>query len=150
MLFRKASSNDVPALNQIANNVICHNYTPFLGKDATTNFIESGLSAKEIDDGLEHCTLLEKDGKIIAFAIVNEDLLHLIMVDVPFQNIGYGEALLSHLEFEMFRKYARIRLQTFRNNHAATQFYLKHGWRTDSQATWPDMDDDMIQFEKFR
>ncbi len=127
MPIRSALPDDIPALKAIARNVIRHNYTSFLGTEATAAFIDSGMSDKEIEDGMESCAVLEEKGKVIAFAVTKENLLHLIMVDTPFQNAGYGRALLLHVENELFTRYSSICLQTFQENTAAAIFYLTTG-----------------------
>lgn len=48
---------------------------------------------------------MQQDDVIVGFAIVMDDLLHLIMVDVPYQRMGYGAALLAYVEREMFMRY---------------------------------------------
>lgn len=148
MPFRKATQNDVAEIQRIAQEVIRHNYTPFLGADATASFIESGQSDREIEDGIGSCVLLEKDGEIAAFAITKGNLLHLIMVAVPFQNAGYGEMLLSHVEVELFRQHERICLQTFGENIRAARFYEKHGWQIAGKTDVPEMGVTMVQYEK--
>lgn len=150
MQLRKALPKDMSELKRIARNVIRHNYTPFLGIAAITSFIESGMSDNEVEGGIGNCLLLEKDDAIVAFSIVKENLLHLFMVDVPFQNAGHGEILLSHVEAEMFNQYERIRLQTFKENDGATRFYAKHGWQIAGQADIPETGITMVQYEKSR
>lgn len=148
--FRKAISNDMPALKRISQSVIRHNYTPFLGEDATASFIESGMAANEIDEGIESCIVLEQSGEVIAFSIVKGNLLHLIMVDVPFQKAGYGGALLGYTEDALFQKYGRICLQTFKENIQAARFYMKHKWRVTGRADVPELGVTMLQLEKQR
>ncbi len=150
MQIRKAFPQDMTEIKRLARDVIRHNYTPYLGIDATSFFIESGMSDKEIEEGIGSCILLEKGNKTIAFSITKENLLHLIMVDVPFQNSGYGEALLSYIEAEMFSRYERICLQTFKENIAAARFYAKHGWQIIGQTWIPEMGATMIRYEKVK
>jgi len=96
--YRQAVKGDAPRLKEIAKRVISTNYLPFLGVENIATFIESGMSDKEIDDGLNDCTLLTLDGQIIGFTITYGNVLHLMMIDTPFQRAGYGSALLSHIE----------------------------------------------------
>ena len=84
-------------------------------------------------------------GQIIGFAVVNAALLHLMMVDVPFQQKGHGSALLSHMEKVMFERYRQISLQTFRDNARAVSFYLKNGWKAYGDVIF-ETDIAMLQF----
>ncbi len=148
--YRPATLDDAQSLKDIARRVIKTNYVSFLDVDATTAFIESGMSDNEIDTGLAHCTLLIRDGQTIGFAITNDAVLHLIMMDPPFQNAGYGSGLLAHVENALFARFDRIRLQTFQENALTVQFYLKHRWSICHQERVPDLDKTMLHFEKMR
>ncbi len=148
--LRKATPQDAEAMKAIARRVIRHNYIPFLGAEAANAFIEGGLSDKEIDDGLGDCTTMLTGGDVVGFAITKDDLLHLIMVDVPFQGKGFGGLLLSHTEDGLFQKYGAIRLQTFQENADAVRFYLQKGWRVTGEEPVKEMGKTMLFFEKSR
>ncbi len=148
--YRQATKDDAQSLKDIAKRVISTNYVSFLGIDATAAFIENGMSDKEIDDGLNNCTLMICNGKTIGFAITNEAVLHLIMIDVSFQNAGYGSALLAQIETRLFSNFNCIHLQTFQENVSAVQFYLKNEWIIISQEKIPEIDKTMLQFKKVR
>jgi GNAT superfamily N-acetyltransferase len=148
--YRQATKDDAQYLKKIAKRVIKANYISFLGIDATTNFIESGMSDKEIDDGLDSCTLIICDGRTIGFAITNGAILHLIMIDVPFQNSGYGSRLLAYIEEKLFSNFDRIHLRTFQENTFTVEFYLKYGWKIFSQEIVPELNKTMLHFEKIR
>jgi GNAT superfamily N-acetyltransferase len=126
--YRQATKNDVQTLCDVAHRVIRHNYTLFLGADRITGFIESGMADKEILDNLLTCTVIIQDKQVVGFAITTDDFLHLIMIDVPFQNASYGSQLLRHTENELFAQYDLIRVRTFEENKPTLQFYLKNGW----------------------
>jgi ribosomal protein S18 acetylase RimI-like enzyme len=150
ILIRRATENDAQVLKNIAKQVINKNYAQFLGAEITTAFIESGESDREIDDGLTNCTLMTSDELIIGFAITNKDVLHLMMIDVPFQNMGHGQALLAHIEGKLFTSFNCIYLQTFRDNKPAISFYLKNGWKITGQEEVSELGVSMIHFEKNR
>ncbi len=147
-MFRKAAPQDADTLKEIARRVIRHNYVPFLGAEATNAFIDSGMSDQEIDDGLDRCTVMLSDCQIIGFAIAMDDLLHLIMVDVPFQGKGYGGQLLAHTENEMFGHHKTIRLHSFQENVDSVQFYLAKGWHVVGQEAVKELDKTILFFEK--
>jgi len=148
ILYRSATKNDAQYLKDLARRIINTNYAPFLGTDLTAPFIESGMSDHEIDDGLNNCTLMTCIEQIFGFAITNNDILHLIMIDLPFQNAGHGSALLAHIEEKLFLNLKCIFLQSFKENDVATQFYLKNGWILVSEEEVPEFGKIMSQFEK--
>lgn len=112
------------------------------------SFLESGQSDKEIDVGLDTCTIMTSDDVIVGFAIVNMDLLHLIMVAPEHQRKGYGSKLLAHIERQMFQEYPVITLQTFKNNTSAIVFYQKHGWHEAAEQMTDSIDVPMVFFKK--
>ena len=146
--FRKATPSDAPMLKEISAQVIRTNYTSFLGADAVDDFIKSGLADKEIDDGIDSCTVMVNETVILGFAILHDDLLHLIMVDVPYQGSGYGRMLLTKLEDHLFETYPTIHLQTFEDNTNAVQFYLKNNWVITKSEQIPSMNKTMLFFSK--
>lgn len=54
--FKQATNKDSQSIKFIARKVICTNYIPFMGIEMATDFIESGMSDKEIDDNIDNCT----------------------------------------------------------------------------------------------
>lgn len=146
--YKKATPSDAPTLKEISTRVIRKNYTSFLGAEMVDEFITSGLADKEIDDGIQACMLMFDDAALIGFAITSGDLLHLLMVDVPYQNRGYGRMLLQETENRLFETYDEIHLQTFEENSCAVQFYLKNGWRVTGSEVVPGMAKTMLYFSK--
>ncbi len=147
--FRKALPQDAGPIKVLAQRVARHNYIPFLGAEMVSAFIDGGMSDQEIDDGLDGCTVMLSGGCILGFAITKADLLHLIMVDVPFQGNGYGGKLLEHTERELFQTYAVIRLQSFRQNAGAVRFYLRKGWHVIAEEAFEETGT-MLTLEKTR
>ncbi len=150
LYFQKAALRDAERIKELARRVILHNYVPFLGAEAVDAFISSGMADKEIDDGLDRCSVLFLNEALLGFVITKDDLLHLIMLDVPFQGRGYGGRLLALAESELFGRHRTIRLQTFKENADAVRFYLKNGWRTAGEQFIEEMNLTMLSFEKTR
>ncbi len=126
--YDKANSCDLPFLKEIAKRVIRNNYTPFLGREITDSFIDSGASDNEIEVNIANCIIMKLSGIPIGFGILLENKIHLIMIDVQYQNQSHGTTFLSYLETQLFKKYQNIELQTFANNRIAKHFYLKNNW----------------------
>lgn len=135
MVIEPIDASELSQAQRIAERVILHNYAPFLGAEAALQFIESGQSNQEIIDGAEHCFVAKEGGRLVGFAIFIDDLLHLLMVDVPYQRKGYGAMLLAHVEEALFRTHATIRLQSFEENEPALRFYRKNGWRVSGKKS---------------
>lgn len=146
--FKQATNKDSQSIKFIARRVISTNYIPFMGIEMATDFIERGMSDKEIDDNIDNCTLMLLDNSIIGFSIAQEDVLHLIMIDVPYQKKGYGGLLLSYMEKNIFNQYETIRLQTFQENKDTVQFYLNKGWLISGKEYMPEFDKTMLSFKK--
>lgn len=127
--YRKATEVDAEEIKLIAGEVIIKNYTPFLGADNTRTYIESGESAKEIDENIEKMIVAEYEDNIIGLAILKEDLLHLIMVRHNYQGYGLGGVLLKYVEKELFKNHDSIKLETFDGNIGAIEFYKKNNWK---------------------
>lgn len=106
------------------------------------------MADKEVEDGLDTCTVMFSNEEMIGFAITKEDLLHLVMIDTLYQNKGFGSKLLSQIENDLFRKYNLIRLQSFKENNNRVAFYQKNGWTTTDEVYVQDMGVTMLSFEK--
>jgi GNAT superfamily N-acetyltransferase len=148
MHIRKAKTDDIQTLQEIAKRVIRNNYTSFLGQDNVAYFIDSGQSDKEIEDGIKSCFVMRQNETIIGYAVVRNDLLHLIMIDVPYQHKGYGVEFLAFIEQKMFDTYSEIKLQTFEKNIDTIRFYEKNGWAIKSVEHIEEMDMNMLHMVK--
>jgi len=129
ILIRKARSTDLPIMQQIASRTIDKCYRSFLGDEGVDWFINSGESDKELQRHIDNCDVLTQDNTIVAFTIYLEDLIHLMMVDVSLHREGIGSRFLAHSERKLFKSgFSTIRLETFKGNHQAINFYQKNGW----------------------
>lgn len=148
MRIKAINASEIVQAQEIAKRVIFHNYAPFLGVVAATEFVESGQSDKEIIEGAQGCFVLEDDECLVGFTIIKDNLLHLLMIDVPYQQRGYGTKLLNYAETIMFHRHSVIHLQTFEENIPARSFYEKNGWRVVSKVI--DAGSSMLQLTKDR
>ncbi len=129
ILIRKAQSNDLPIMQEIARRTIDKCYRSFLGDEGVDWFINSGEADKELQKYINNCDVVIQENTIVAFSIYFEDLIHLMMVDVVLHRTGIGSKLLAHSEHQLIAcGYITIRLETFEGNHQAINFYLKNGW----------------------
>jgi GNAT superfamily N-acetyltransferase len=129
ILIRKAQSNDLPIMQEIARRTIDKCYRSFLGDEGVDWFINSGEADKELQKYINNCDVVIQENTIVAFSIYFEDLIHLMMVDVVLHRTGIGSKLLAHSEHQLIAcGYITIRLETFEGNHQTINFYLKNGW----------------------
>ena len=129
--IRKAEPPDLPEMQEIARRTIDRCYRSFLGDEGVDWFISSGESDRELRSQMDPCDVLLKDGEVVAFTIYLDDLIHLMMVDAPLHRSGLGSQLRAHSERKLFtRGHSTIRLETFKGNQQAINFYLKNGWVT--------------------
>jgi GNAT superfamily N-acetyltransferase len=129
ILIRKAQSNDLPIMQEIARRTIDKCYRLFLGDEGVDWFINSGEADKELQKYINNCDMVIQENTIVAFSIYFEDLIHLMMVDVVLHRTGIGSKLLAHSEHQLIAcGYITIRLETFEGNNQAINFYLKNGW----------------------
>lgn len=148
--IRKARTKDLPELQGIARRTIDKCYRSFLGDEEVDRFISSGDSDKEIENHPSNCDVLLQDGRILAFTIYFDNLIHLMMVDVSFHRCGIGSELLQHCERRLFALGSKaISLETFECNQQAISFYLKHGWAVAGRQQDQDHGFIRVIFEKF-
>ena len=125
ILIRKAQSNDLPIMQEIARRTIDKCYRSFLGDEGVDWFINSGEADKELQKYINNCDVVIQENTIVAFSIYFEDLIHLMMVDVVLHRTGIGSKLLAHSEHQLIAcGYITIRLETFEGNHQAINFYF--------------------------
>lgn len=129
--IRKARLSDIDDVQAVGRNTILSCFPSVLGEEQVRNFVECGLSGKEITDHADNLHVLLKDGRIVGFSTLLDDLIHLMMVDVRLHRRGYGSRLLAWCEDHMLSAgYSIARLETFIENEQVIRFDRKNGWRS--------------------
>jgi ribosomal protein S18 acetylase RimI-like enzyme len=126
--FDKLTENDLPIVLNIAKEIITNTYISFLEEHIVKNFIDSKQFENEFFDNFHNCTLLKLNNIIIGFSIIQENKIHLMMIDRNYQNQKHGMYLLRFMENKLFDEYLLIELQSFTGNTIANNFYEKNGW----------------------
>ena len=127
--IRRAQSDDLTRMQDIARRTIDRCYRSFLGNEGVDSFINSGESDRELQKHIESCDVALREDAIVGFAIYFDDLIHLMMIDVRLHRNGIGSLLLAHTESQLFaRGHKTIRLETIEGNHQAINFYVMNGW----------------------
>ena len=136
--IRQAQTSDLDAMLKMAHDNIDTNYRRFLGDSGVNQFIDSGIIDQYLSHSLSRCTIARQDGDLVGFAVLDEDLIELIMIAHRLHRGGIGAKLLQHCEQEMFGEYDKIRLESFEGAAKANQFYTKHGWTPLEREPDPD------------
>ena len=69
--------------------------------------------------------LYEDEEKIKGFiSIINNEFIGALFVDVDYQGIGIGKALINYI----MDKYKKLNLAVYRDNKKSVEFYLKNGF----------------------
>ena len=70
--------------------------------------------------------LYEDEEKIKGFiSIINNEFIGALFVDVDYQGIGIGKALINYT----MDKYKKLNLAVYRDNKKSVEFYLKNGFK---------------------
>ncbi|MCY9862339.1 GNAT family N-acetyltransferase [Vibrio coralliirubri] len=134
--IRKAQASDLASIQELARDTINACYRSFLGDEGVDWFINSGESDKEVEKQLSNCVVLESNNQIQGYCAFENDFVHILMVSPNIQRSGFGATLLKHVENEMSTLgHEHYRLETFKGNDQAIQFYLKNGWSIDREET---------------
>jgi len=79
----------------------------------------------------------EREGVVVGFAGLHDDVLTHLYVDNGAQNAGVGTAMLDHAKSQ---RPGRLELWVFKKNAGARRFYERHGFRlvriTEARTTW--------------
>jgi ribosomal protein S18 acetylase RimI-like enzyme len=127
--FDLLKKNELPIVQKMAKDIILNNYSEFLEDDIINNFIGSKQFEEEFVENIQNCILLKIDNKIIGFSINIDNKIHLMMIDIEYQNKKNGSHLLKYTENILFNEYDTIELQSFTKNLIANSFYVKNGWK---------------------
>jgi ribosomal protein S18 acetylase RimI-like enzyme len=148
-IIRKAEAKDLITIQSIAVETIRKCYKVFLTEEMIERFIGSGESDKEFEKYFDNLYVLEDNGKIPGFCIYFENFLHILMVDVNIQRGGLGSLLLKHVERELTKNGNKLlKLETFKENRQAMNFYTKHGWKVVRSEEEKELNVTRVFFEK--
>nr|WP_259649796.1 GNAT family N-acetyltransferase [Shewanella sp. c952] len=126
---RQAKHADLTTLQTLAKGTINKCYRSFLGDEGVDWFINGGGSDREIIEHLANIVVLEVDGVIAGYCAAEEGFIQIQMISPLLQGTGLGSYLLAKIEAMQFTEgYEHLRLETFKGNQQALNFYQKHGW----------------------
>lgn len=142
--IKPASLADLAVIQQLARKTISDCYRPYLGDTTVDWFLESGGADEELEVNLGKCDILLENKQPVGLVICIDNLIHLIMVDSRRHRKGLGSSLLSHCEAKLsVAGYKQLRVEIFKNNKQALNFFLKNNWKVIKESQ-----EDMFGFVK--
>ncbi|MCL1094206.1 GNAT family N-acetyltransferase [Shewanella kaireitica] len=128
-VIRPAEQADLIAVQALAKETIDKCYRSFLGNEGVDWFINGGGSDKEIIEHFSNIVVLEVDGVIAGYCAAEEGFIHILMISPQWQGVSLGAYLLAQVEImQQAEGYEHLRLETFKGNQQALNFYQKQGW----------------------
>jgi ribosomal protein S18 acetylase RimI-like enzyme len=126
---RAALASDTIALIELSRKTISASYRPFLGDQAVDGFLDSGAADRYVQENLNCCRVLVRDGRIVGYAVCKANMIDLLMIDQACHRQGLGTELLRQVEEILGRRYHELTLESFEVNDPANAFYRKNGWQ---------------------
>lgn len=129
-LFRAATRDDEATLTLIAQKTISACYRRFLGVDKVVELVESNAINRYVAANLSrhYCAVQMIERDTVGFAICQDNVIGMLMIDYRYHQRGLGTQLLAHCEAHMFETHAALGLRCFEQNEPANRFFVKHGW----------------------
>jgi ribosomal protein S18 acetylase RimI-like enzyme len=128
-LIRKAVTSDVSHLMALSRRTISASYRSFLGDEAVDAFIGSGAADRYVEENVGRCLVILRDEKVVGYAVWQDNLIDLMMIDDAAHRQGLGTLLLQQVEAALFQRCDELILESFEGNQSANAFYRKNGWR---------------------
>jgi GNAT superfamily N-acetyltransferase len=128
VLIRRMSATDTDPLIELTRRTIDKCYRPFLGDVTVDAFVGSGAADHYVQENVERCWVIVLDGQPAGYAVCQDNLIDLMMVDERLHRRGLGTALLHHVEALLFASVGQLTLESFEVNDNANTFYRKNGW----------------------
>ncbi len=130
-LFRDATREDEALLTLLAQKTISACYRRFLGIDKVVELMESGAINEYIvaNLGKRYCPIQLVENEAVGFAVCQENIIDMLIVDYRYHQRGLGKQLLAHCEAHMFKDHAELGAQCFDQDEAANKLFSKRGWK---------------------
>ena len=139
MQIRKCRRSDVEGIRSLVAAVVCEVYGWML---------PAGFEADR-DTDWEPGWVVDSAGDLVAVMLTAKDRLEDLWIEKGHRGRGLGERLLAIAEQEIAaRGFARARLRVVAENTAATEFYVRHGWREDHRYPHERHGFDMVDMSK--
>jgi GNAT superfamily N-acetyltransferase len=105
---------------------------------------------RAVTDGLPGCVVIARAGRPRGFALMEDNLIRLLMIDHQWHRQGLGQQLLGAVESQLFMRHARLWLENYAQNKPGIAFCQRLGWRPVSRYPDGDAGTARLVFEKDR
>lgn len=123
MRLRPATPADFPALAEIVATGYRDAFGTILSQAALAERTAAHFAQRFASETVPPVLAEDEKGPPLGFHLTYGGTLHMLFVDTQVQSRGAGAALLADAE-----RRGAVRLECFRDNRAARQFYEKRGW----------------------
>ena len=123
MKLRPATAADFPALAEIVAKGYRDAFGAILSQAALAERTQAHFARRFAAETVPPILAEDETGRPIGFHLTHGGALHMLFVDTSVQARGAGTVLLADAE-----RRGAVRLECFRDNRAAREFYEKRGW----------------------
>ncbi len=126
--IRKACKSDEKRILELAREITDRFSRKYLGDEAVDWYINSGMCDSDMKADIDNMVLLTIDNEIIGVMIWHDELMHLLLIDIPYHGTGAAKYFCDKIIEEKFKIYDELRLECFDKNERGNSFYIKNGW----------------------
>ena len=148
--LRPAAGGDTDALVELTRRTIDRCYRPFLRDAALARLMDRCELERTLSEGLPGCLVVAQDDAPRGFALCEDNVIRLLIIDHRCHRQGLGSRLLRNVETRLFVRQARLWLEGFEGNEHGSAFCARHGWRPVSRYPDETMGASRVVFEKDR
>ncbi len=127
--IRKAELTDKDEILRIARDVTDKITRQYLGDEAVDLYINSGSCDNDMVNDIPNMSILLKYDKLIGMMIWREELMHFLMIDIPFHGTGAVRYFCDKIIPEKLKQYKELKLECFDANERGNAFYVKSAWK---------------------
>ncbi len=126
--IRQATPNDEKQILKIARDVTDKFTRTYLGDEAVDWYINSGSCDNDMKNDIPNMLLLTEEETIVGMMIWHSDLMHFLMIDIPYHGTGAASYFCKEIIPLKLQEYGEIHLECFDKNERGNAFYIKDGW----------------------
>ncbi len=127
-IIRKANNNDETEILKIARDVTDKFARKYLGDEAVDWYINSGSCDNDMKNDIDNMILITENDKIIGMMIWHNELMHMLMIDIPYHGKGVAKYFCDKIVPEKLAQFNEVKLECFDKNERGNAFYIKDGW----------------------
>lgn len=126
--IRQAEPADQEQILQLARDITDRYTRTYLGDKLVDWYLDSGACDEEILQNYDQLLVMLDGNTVIGLMIWKENLMHLLMVAIPYHGTGAAQYFCNQVIPEKRKEFGELKLECFEANARANQFYRKTGW----------------------